>query len=105
MSARLAKTKETKEVEGRESFELTDLHFRAAEETGLAAEYANDPELLRFYMRKLLKKGWAGNRTQTEKHYCSAVYRLKGGTNPFAKTPALPHAHEGTDASSPGDGS
>lgn len=35
----------------------------------LRAEYASDPELLAHCGRKLLKRGWAGTATPTEKAY------------------------------------
>jgi hypothetical protein len=57
---------------------LTDLHFRAAEESGLAEEYANNPELLRFYMRRLLRKGWANQKTSAEARYIAAVHKAQG---------------------------
>ncbi len=52
--------------------------IQAAEESGLAAEYANDPVLLRFYMVKLLKFGWAGQKTETEHRYTSLARRAMG---------------------------
>jgi hypothetical protein len=50
---------------------------RAAEESGLASEYRNDPDLLAFYMRKLPQRGWAGARTATERRYCQLLYHAK----------------------------
>lgn len=52
--------------------------IRAAEESGLTQEYASDPRLLQFYMRKLLKRGWAGDRSPTEQKYCGLVHRAEG---------------------------
>jgi len=51
---------------------------KAAIDSGLAAEHANDPALLRFYMRKLLKSGWSGPRSPEEIKYTSAVRRAFG---------------------------
>lgn len=52
--------------------------IQAAEESGLAAEYADDPALLRFYMRRLLTRGWAGQMTATESRYTSMARRACG---------------------------
>jgi hypothetical protein len=70
---------------------------QAAIESGLAAEYANDPVLLAFYQRKLLQRNWPGSRTATEKEYCRLVYRAKHSP----QYPDLPLPHEGADASGP----
>lgn len=51
--------------------------IEAATESGLWEEYEADPKLRSFYMRKLMKRGWAGARSGLEKKYCSAVYRRK----------------------------
>jgi hypothetical protein len=56
---------------------------KAAQESGLAAEFANDPVLLRIYMKKLLQRNWAGSRTQSEKRYCQLVYHAKHGAEPL----------------------
>lgn len=50
----------------------------AAAESGLAAEYAPDPRLLRHYMRKLLKRGWGGCMTSTERRYTTLARRACG---------------------------
>jgi len=66
---------------------------KAAQESGLEAEYQHDEKLLNFYKRKLLLRSWAGSRTATEKRYCALVWQAKHG----ADSSALPLAHEGTD--------
>ncbi len=38
----------------------------------LEAEYGSDPELLRFYRRKLLVRGWATFKTAAERSYILA---------------------------------
>ena len=40
--------------------------------TGLAKRYKSDPDLLAFYRRKLLQKGWAGQTDDVEKAYMLA---------------------------------
>lgn len=44
----------------------------------VAAEYRDDPRVLRFYMRKLLKRGWAGQMTPTESRYAALARRACG---------------------------
>lgn len=58
---------------------------RCARESGLADEYVADPALLQFYTRRLLKRGWAGERSATEKRYCSLVYHQVRGIVPDAQ--------------------
>ena len=50
----------------------------AAKGSGLSREHESDPTLRTFYMRKLLKRGWAGDRSPTERKYCSLVHRAEG---------------------------
>jgi hypothetical protein len=57
---------------------MDDLQRRAAEESGLAAEYRDDPALLEFYARRLLRKGWAGQRTPAEARYIGLVHKAEG---------------------------
>jgi len=58
--------------------ELTqEMMDTAALESGLAAEYADDPALLALYKRKLLIRGWAGARPPTDKTYCRAIYAMR----------------------------
>jgi len=45
---------------------------RCADCQGLAARYKDDPQLLAFYRRNLLKKGWAGSTDEVEKAYQAA---------------------------------
>jgi hypothetical protein len=52
--------------------------IEAAEKSGLAAEYRDDPRLLRFYMRRLLRYGWAGTMTATEIRYTTLARRAYG---------------------------
>jgi hypothetical protein len=54
------------------------IESQAAIESGLAQEYANDPALLAFYQRRLLKKGWAGTKTPTENKYVALVNKALG---------------------------
>lgn len=57
----------------------------------LQERYANDPELLAFYQRKLLEPGWAGEWSPDELAYIksqlkqSAALRRKWGFRPSAK--------------------
>jgi len=59
---------------------MATIEDKAATESGLAAEYKDDPGLLEFYKRKLLQRSWAGARTGTEKRYCSLVWQAKHGS-------------------------
>lgn len=52
--------------------------IQAATESGLAAEYADDPVLLRFYMKKLMQRGWAGTFDPVEKRYTQLVRKALG---------------------------
>jgi hypothetical protein len=52
--------------------------IEAARESGLAAEYANDPILLRFYMRRLLVWRWAGVKSTTEARYVTLARKGLG---------------------------
>ena len=50
----------------------------AAQESGLWQEYESDSTLRTFYMRKLLKRGWAGQKTAEEAKYTSLARRAMG---------------------------
>lgn len=39
----------------------------------LEEEYANDTILLKFYKRKLLKRGWAGTLSASERDYLKRI--------------------------------
>jgi hypothetical protein len=57
---------------------MDEIQRKAAEESGLAAEYAGDPTLLEFYARRLLRRGWAGNMMPTEARYVALVHKAQG---------------------------
>ena len=58
--------------------------IKSAEESGLAAEI-NNPALLRFYMKNLMIRGWAGVMTPEEKRYTRQVREAFGkGRSPEA---------------------
>ena len=57
---------------------METLESQAAIESGLAQEYKNDPQLLAFYKRKLLRRGWAGTYTPAEGKYVSLVHKAEG---------------------------
>lgn len=61
----------------------------------LAAEYQSDPQLLVFYHRKLLVRGWAGLKSPTERAYILAhaswaQAAAKAGTETLRKVHAQP---------------
>lgn len=62
-----------------EDYDIDDPRIvNAAKDSGLTAEHANDPVLLRFYMRKLLKRGWGGQLSTEESKYATLVRRAFG---------------------------
>jgi hypothetical protein len=52
--------------------------LKAAKDSGLAAEYRNAPDTLRFYMRKLLIWGWAGQKSPEESKYITLARAAYG---------------------------
>jgi hypothetical protein len=45
----------------------------------LEQRYADDPELLRLYKKKLPMRGWAGKKDATEKEYVRRVKAARAG--------------------------
>lgn len=61
------------------TYDINDpILIKAAEDSGLSAEYADDPALLKFYMKQLMTRGWAGILTETERKYTQLVRQAFG---------------------------
>lgn len=53
--------------------------------TALAREYWTDPEMLAYLRRNLLRRGWAGTMTDTERAYVRAHSTWSRGTEAGAE--------------------
>ena len=49
----------------------------AANESGLWQELEANPVLRDIYMCKLIKRSWGGERSATERRYCSLVWNAR----------------------------